>query len=101
MVIVGGYPSSGKTLLSLQIAAHLARRYRVGFFSLETSPAKLTDRLMSHLSRVPLKKIKDRDLSDADWLALTRAAEALSALTLDFIDAGGMTVRDMFVGKEA
>lgn len=95
MVIVGGYPSSGKTLLSLQIAAHLARRYRVGFFSLETSPAKLTDRLMSHLSRVPLKKIKDRDLSDADWLALTRAAEALSALTLDFIDAGGMTVRDI------
>lgn len=95
MMIVGGYPSSGKTLLSLQMAAELAKKYRVGFFSLETSPAKLTDRLMCHLSRVPLKKIKDRDLGDADWLALTRAAEQLSALKLELVDAGGMTVRDI------
>lgn len=95
MMIIGGYPSSGKTLLSLQMAATLAAKYSVGFFSLETSPAKLTDRILSHLSRVPLKKIKDRDLGDADWLALTRAAEKLSAFKLDFIDAGGMTVRDI------
>ena len=95
MMIVGGYPSSGKTLLSLQMAAELAKKYRVGFFSLETSPAKLTDRLMCHLSRVPLKKIKDRDLGDADWLALTRAAEQLAALKLELVDAGGMTVRDI------
>lgn len=95
MMIVGGYPSSGKTLLSLQMAAELAKKYRVGFFSLETSPAKLTDRLMCHLSRVPLKKIKDRDLGEADWLALTRAAEELAALELELIDAGGMTVRDI------
>ena len=95
MMIVGGYPSSGKTLLSLQMAAELAKKYRVGFFSLETSPAKLTDRLMCHLSRVPLKKIKDRDLGDADWLALTRAAEQLAVLKLELVDAGGMTVRDI------
>lgn len=95
MMIIGGYPSSGKTLLSLQMAAHLSEKYRVGFFSLETNPAKLTDRLLSHLSHVPLKKIKDRDLSEADRLALTRSAEKLSGMKLDFIDAGGMTVRDI------
>nr|DAW28780.1 MAG TPA: DnaB-like replicative helicase [Caudoviricetes sp.] len=95
MMIVGGYPSSGKTLLSLQMAAELAKKYRVGFFSLETSPVKLTDRLMCHLSRVPLKKIKDRDLGDADWLALTRAAEKLAALKIELVDAGGMAVRDI------
>lgn len=95
MIILGGYPSSGKTLLALQMAAELAKKYRVGFYSLETNPVKLTDRLMSHLSLVPLKKIKDRDLGDADWLALTRAAEQLAALKLEMIDAGGMTVRDI------
>lgn len=95
MMIVGGYPSSGKTLLSLQMAAELAKKYRVGFFSLETSPAKLTDRLMCHMSRVPLKKIKDRDLGEADWPALIDAADKFSKLQLELIDAGGMTVRDI------
>ena len=34
-------------------------------------------------------------MGETDWLALTKAAEALSNLQLDFIDAGGMTVRDI------
>lgn len=59
-IIVGGYASSGKTLLSLQFAVKLAEKYRVGFFSLETGPYKLIDRLMSHMSQVPLPKIKQR-----------------------------------------
>lgn len=95
MMIIGGYPSSGKTLLSLQMAATLAKKYRVGFFSLETSPSKLTDRLLSHLSVVPLAKIKSRDLGNADWISLTRAAEELSEMKLDFVDAGGMGTRDI------
>ena len=32
-VIIGGYPSSGKTLLSLQFAVGMAAKYRVGYFS--------------------------------------------------------------------
>lgn len=95
MMIVGGYPSSGKTLLSLQFAAKLAERHKVGYFSLETSTAKLTDRLMSNMSGVPLAKIKNRDLGEADWLALSHAAETLYGARLDLVDAGGMTVRDI------
>lgn len=94
-VVVGGYPSAGKTLLSLQFAAQWAKKYRVGFFSLETSPQKLTDRLMSHLSKVPLKKLKTRDLHDADWAALAEASVKMGKMQLDFIDAGGMSVRDV------
>ena len=94
-IVVGGYPSSGKTLLSLQFALTLSEKYRVGFFSLETSPRKLVDRTMSHLAKVPLKKIKERDLNEADYAALVEAAVKLSTRKLDFIDAGGMTVRDI------
>lgn len=94
-IVVGGYPSAGKTLLSLQFALTLAEKYRVGYFSLETSPRKLADRIMSHLSKVPLKKIKERDLSETDYAALAEAAIKLSTRKLDFIDAGGMTVRDI------
>lgn len=49
-VVVGGYPSAGKTLLSLQFALTMSEKYRVGYFSLETSPRKLIDRIMSHLA---------------------------------------------------
>lgn len=94
-VVIGGYPSSGKTLLSIQFALEWAQKYRVGFFSLETSPAKLIDRLMSHLSQVPLSKIKTRDLNEADWAALAQAGSKLATMQLDCIDAGGMTVRDI------
>lgn len=95
-IVVGGYPSAGKTLLSLQFALTMAEKYRVGYFSLETSPRKLADRIMSHLAKVPLKKIKERDLNEADYTALAEAAALkLSKRNLDFIDAGGMTVRDI------
>lgn len=94
-IVVGGYPSAGKTLLSLQFALTLAEKYRVGYFSLETSPRKLVDRIMSHLSKVPLAKIKRRDLNEADYKALIEAATKLYARKLDCIDAGGMTVRDI------
>lgn len=95
-IVVGGYPSVGKTLLSLQFALTLSEKYRVGYFSLETSPRKLVDRIMSHLSKVPLKKIKERDLNEADYAALAEAsAMKLSTRLIDFIDSGGMTVRDI------
>ena len=94
-IVVGGYPSSGKTLLCLQFAVELASKYKVGFFSLETSTSKLLDRTMANIARVPLPKIKNRDLNDADWAALSAASGAIAKLSLDYIDAGGMTVRDI------
>lgn len=95
-VVIGGYPSAGKTLLSIQFALTMAKQYRVGYFSLETSPKKLTNRIMSHLSSVPLSHIKHKDrLNRDEWRELTLAAERLDGLKLDMIDAGGMTVRDI------
>ena len=94
-IVVGGYPSAGKTLLSLQFALTLSEKYRVGYFSLETSTRKLSDRVMSHLAKVPLAKIKQRDLNEADVAAMVEAAKTLSTRMLDYIDAGGMTVRDI------
>ena len=94
-IVVGGYPSAGKTLLSLQFALTLSEKYRVGYLSLETNPRKLVDRIMSHLAKVPLKKIKERDLNEADYAALAEAAVRLSTRKFDCIDAGGMTVRDI------
>lgn len=94
-VAIGGYPSSGKTMFALQVAAGLARHKRVGFFSLETSPQKVTDRLMCHLSRVPMGRIKTRELSEADWKAFCSAGEVMTKLRLDIIPASGMGVQEI------
>ena len=94
-VVIGGYASSGKTLLALQMARTLAESRRVGFFSLETSPGKLFGRLIARESGRSLKRIKRRDLREEDYAALTAAASALDKLDLDLIPAGGMSVSDI------
>lgn len=94
-VVIGGYASSGKTLLALQMARTLAESRRVGFFSLETSPGKLFGRLIARESGLSLKRIKRRDLREEDYAALTAAASALDKLDLDLIPAGGMSVSDI------
>ena len=95
LILLGGYPSAGKTLLAVQFALCLSNTYRVGFFSLETSARKLTDRVMSHMSQVPLLKIKRRDLDDADWEAIAAASADLSKLQFSIIEASGMSVHDI------
>lgn len=95
LILLGGYPSAGKTLLAVQFALCLSNTYRVGFFSLETSARKLTDRVMSHMSQIPLTKIKRRDLNDADWVAIAAASADLSKLQFSIIEASGMSVHDI------
>lgn len=95
LILLGGYPSSGKTLLAVQLALSMSRTYRVGFFSLETSARKLTDRIMSHLSQVPLSKIKRRDLNEAEWAALADASTKFDALPFSIVPAAGFSVHDI------
>lgn len=95
LILLGGYPSAGKTLLAVQFALCLSNTYRVGFFSLETSARKLTDRVMSHMSQIPLTKIKRRDLNDVDWEAIAAASAELSKLQFSIVEASGMSVHDI------
>ncbi len=94
-VLLGGYSSSGKTMLSLQFALALAEKYRVGYFSLETGCRKLTDRLISHMAQVPLSAIKECRLEGENARLASDAARRLDKLSLDLISASGMSVRDI------
>ena len=94
-VVVGGFPSAGKTMLSLQFANKLSDTKRVGYFSFETSPRKLFDRLISHVAQIPLASIKKHEMQSHEWAAAAHAARILSEKKIDFISASGMTVRDV------
>lgn len=97
MILLGGYASSGKTLLSITMAMAQAKAgYKVGYYSLETSPQKMTDRQIAALSGVPLGKIKARSFTEAEWDKFAQAAScAAAACPFDVVRAAGSTVDDI------
>ena len=94
-VIVGGRPSSGKTALTLQMMLHMARRYRAVYFSLETSPAKITDRLVANYAGIDLAQIKRHALDDEAWRRLDGARMQYEGLNFSVVQAAGWTVEQI------
>lgn len=101
VVIIGGYPSDGKTALALQTAWHMARKYRVGFFSLETDRRKLRDRLVAHAAGLDLADIKRRNLGDAAWEELAKRQADFVKRDLTLVDAAGMSAADIETASRA
>ena len=67
MVVIGGYPSAGKTAFALQIAFAMARTRRVGFFSYETAADKLHDRTVACQAQLSFRQIMTGKLEEADY----------------------------------
>lgn len=95
LIILGGYPSDGKSAMAIQMAWHLAKTYRVGFFSLETNANKLHDRLMAHVARIPMGQLKTNSLSAQQWEAAAQIAGEMMARQLEYIPAAGMSAADI------
>ena len=94
-IILGGYPSDGKSALALQMAYHMSADHRVGFFSLETSDRKLFDRMMASVAKIPMDRIKTNALTDADWALAAKASDDMNRRQLEYIPASGMSVADI------
>ena len=72
LFIIGGRPSAGKTALSLQMACEQARKgYRVCYFSLETDPDTLTNRIVANRLGASLADVKAKavPVDELDFLA--------------------------------
>lgn len=93
--VIGGYPSSGKTLLTLQMAQYVGQKYKVGYFSFETDDWDIAVRTLSARSGVYNKKVMQQDLNDADREAIRQAADAMQGLQVELIQATGMTADDI------
>ena len=89
LFIIGGRPSAGKTALSLQMACEQARKgYRVCYFSLETDPATLNNRIIANRLAVPLADVKAKKVPQSDLDDLTE----LHKLPLFIRSASGKSV---------
>jgi len=95
MIVIGGYPSSGKTALSVSFAYHLAKDLRVGFYSLETNQYKIADRLVSHLTKLSMSVIKRGAFSEEEWDLVTNQHKEIPKRQIEIIEAGGMSVAEI------
>lgn len=94
-VVLGGYPSAGKTALALQFGWNQSAEKRVGFFSLETTECKLHDRAMTMITRVAFDRIKRNRLTEQDVGAIGLKARQIEQHKMDFIQAANWTVTDI------
>lgn len=94
-IVLGGYPSTGKTALALQMAFHIAAGKRVGYFYYENNDKKLFDRLVALNSKVSFGKIKRYDLQKEDFGQIVSVQGPLTSPSLEFVDASGMTTADL------
>lgn len=95
MVVLGGYPSAGKTALAVSMAYHQARTHRVGFYSLETNQYKLADRLIANLAGIEMPTIKRNEISEEAWGRFAACSDRIRAHSLELIEASGMSVQDI------
>ena len=95
MVVLGGYPSDGKTSLALTLAVRMAKTMRVGFYSFETDCDKLFDRIIAMTAQIGLPKLKLNAMNENDWETVAVLSERLGKLSLELIEASGMTVQDI------
>lgn len=92
VLVIAGEPSAGKTAFGLLAAYHMAEKYKVGFFSLETRNEKLADRLIAGQMRIDFDRIKRSTLTEDDWQRFAEAGAAFAERRLSLIPCGGINV---------
>lgn len=94
-IIIGGYPSSGKTALALQIACNMSYDNKIGIFSLETKDTKIYDRIISQRTLTDFKALKKRNLDEKDINNILKQKDELCKMQIEVFNASGMTVNDI------
>ena len=95
MVVIGGRPGHGKTMLGLQIMNHVATRGSgVGLVvSLEMPNEKLTIRTIASLGGVDLRRMDEvKCLEREEWDRIGLAAAKIKAAELYLLDTPGLTM---------
>lgn len=95
LVILGGFPGSGKTSFAINIAEHLAidQNIPVGVFSFEMSPLQLTLRMIASQAKLNLRRLRaDGFLEERDIPKITSAGLKMARAPIHLEKASGMTI---------
>ena len=96
VLVLGGYPSDGKTALMLQWCWHIAQTAPVGIFSFETSADKLMDRIVTMATpKLSFTAVKRGGMEPDDWKRITAESVHISRRNIQIVEAAGMTASDV------
>lgn len=94
-VCIGARPSVGKTALTLQMAWEQAKMVKVGYFSFETDPEEIYDRLLSMVAGVDSGRLRRKTVEMLEVDRMIAVGDDFKNENLDVIHAAGMTVSDI------
>lgn len=87
MPLISGERKAGKSILSLNIALHLAEKGFSGLYvSLEDKVSKVFDRMFANVSRIPLGRHKASGISERDMAFVAHSIPKLAALPIEMRD---------------
>jgi replicative DNA helicase len=97
LYVVGARPSAGKTALALCMATHAALEMRrpVLLFSLEMGQIELTQRMLCSEARVDSKRVRNGNLTEADWGKIAHATGRLADAPIWIDDNPNLTIMEI------
>ena len=111
LLILAGRPSMGKTSLATNIAFNVAKAYKrgllpdgsegavqggvVGFYSLEMSAEQLAGRILAEASEISSHKIRQGDMTEAEFRRFVEAAKSLEACPLYIDDTAAIPIAQL------
>jgi replicative DNA helicase len=90
--VIGARPGSGKTIMGLQLADHMAKYGAVSFSSLEMDVADLTKRLYSMKGGIHMTALTRNVLTPNDWNRIDEIRPKLAAMPLFIDDRSGVSI---------
>lgn len=94
--LVAARTSVGKSALTLQICLHAASKgFGVLYLSLEMAPQVMTERVLSHVSKVDGRDLRARRMSPQGWAALQDAGKRIREMPVVFNASQSLTIVDI------
>ena len=97
LVVIAARPSVGKTGFALQMMLNIAKQgYKTSLFSLETTGVAILERMLSTITGIELKRIKQKaDLTYDDLTKLTKGASEILKLGIDVNSQSNVSTQEV------
>lgn len=94
-IVVGARPGVGKTAFSLELARRLSEKNKILYFSLEMPFEQLGQRLLTNVTKVPLKNIKTGRITEDTFNRLLYGSSSLNKNKCGVVEKENLKIEDL------